>query len=194
MLSEEFSVSSITIKRALRDLQAAGTLVSIPGKGTYVKQQKRLLRQLDVMQPSLDDTSIRSVSVTREKISDPTLGTIAPRDQVMLCVRKTIWMDDEPIMHDTTYLSPDIGNEVVDEFGERFVVDALVRHSIHVTKTHLVIDAAPATAEVEEIFGIPNGYPMLRRLYRMVTSDPGITVYGVLQAPFDRLACTVDFP
>ncbi|MEX3954268.1 GntR family transcriptional regulator [Paraburkholderia sp. EG287A] len=194
MLSGEFGVSSITIKRALRDLQAAGTLVSIPGKGTYVKQQKRLLYQLDAMQPSFDDSSIRSVSVTREKISDPTMSTIAPPDHVMLCVRKTIWMDDAPVVYDTTYLSPDIGDDIVDEFGERFVVDALARHAIDVTQTHLVIDAAPATTEVEEIFGVPNGYPMLRRLYRMMTSEPEIIVYGILQAPFDRLACTVDFP
>ncbi|RUW04659.1 GntR family transcriptional regulator, partial [Mesorhizobium sp. M1A.F.Ca.IN.020.06.1.1] len=33
MLGQEFGVSPITIKRALRDLQAAGILVSIAGKG-----------------------------------------------------------------------------------------------------------------------------------------------------------------
>ncbi|PTB24573.1 GntR family transcriptional regulator [Paraburkholderia caribensis] len=194
MLSEEFGVSSITVKRALRDLQAAGALVAVPGKGTYVKRQQRLLRQLDVMQPSLDDTSIRGVSITREKITDPTMNALAPPDHVMLCIRKTIWTDDAPVMYDLTYLSPEIDNEIVDEFGTKFVVDALKMHSIHVQKTRIVIDAAPASGTVEEIFDVPNGYPMLRRLYRMETSDPGITVYGVLQAPFDRLACTVNFP
>ncbi|MGF6482938.1 GntR family transcriptional regulator [Paraburkholderia sp. JPY419] len=194
MLSEEFGVSSITVKRALRDLQAAGELTAVPGKGTYVKRQQRLLRQLDVMQPSLQDTSIQAVSVTREKISDPTMNTLAPPDHVMLCIRKTIWTDDAPFMYDITYLSPEIDNEIVEEFGARFVVDVLKTHSIDIQKTHIVIDAAPAAGAVEGIFDVPNGYPMLRRLYRMETSDPGITVYGVVQAPFDRLACTVDFP
>ncbi len=112
----------------------------------------------------------------------------------MLCIRKTIWTDGAPFMYDITYLSPEIDNEIVEEFGERFVVDVLKTHSIHIQKTHIVTDAAPAAGAVEGIFDVPNGYPMLRRLYRMKTSDPGITVYGVVQAPFDRLACTVDFP
>ncbi|MGY5795601.1 GntR family transcriptional regulator, partial len=36
MLTEEFSVSPITVKRALRDLHSAGALISVAGKGTYV--------------------------------------------------------------------------------------------------------------------------------------------------------------
>ncbi|WP_256095080.1 UTRA domain-containing protein [Paraburkholderia nodosa] len=142
----------------------------------------------------MQGTTIQAVSVTREKISDPTMNTLAPPDHVMLCIRKTIWTDGAPFMYDITYLSPEIDNEIVEEFGERFVVDVLKTHSIHIQKTHIVTDAAPAAGAVEGIFDVPNGYPMLRRLYRMKTSDPGITVYGVVQAPFDRLACTVDFP
>ncbi|TCG04159.1 GntR family transcriptional regulator [Paraburkholderia steynii] len=193
MLSEEFGVSTITVKRALRDLQAAGAIVSTPGKGTYVKRQRRLLRQLDVKQPFLDEASIRPVSVTREKILDPTMASIEPPTHAMLCVRKTIWSDDAPLVYDTTYVSTDMGDQIVEEFAGHFVVDVLEKHGIHVVKTHIVIDAAPAAGMVEEIFGIPNGYPTLRRLYKMVTSDPNVTVYGVLQAPFDRLACKIDF-
>ncbi|MEX3954306.1 GntR family transcriptional regulator [Paraburkholderia sp. EG287B] len=193
MLSEEFAVSTITVKRALRDLQAAGAIVSIPGKGTYVKRQLRSLRQLDVKQPFLNEATIRPMSVTREKILDPTMAYVAPPDHAMLCVRKTICSDDAPLVYDTTYISTDMGDQIVEEFAGHFVVDVLEKHGIHVVKTHLVIDAAPAAGTVEEIFGIPNGYPTLRRLYKMVTSDPSVTVYGVLQAPFDRLACKVDF-
>ncbi|REG58643.1 DNA-binding GntR family transcriptional regulator [Paraburkholderia sp. BL6669N2] len=193
MFSEEFGVSTITVKRALRDLQAAGAIVSIPGKGTYVKKQRRLMRQLDVKQPFLDDTSIRPISVTREKILDPTMASLEPSDRVMLCVRKTIWADDAPLVYDTTYLSTDLSDQIIEEFAGHFVVDVLERHSIHVVKTHVVIDAAPASGAVEELFAVPNGYPTLRRLYKMVTSDPNVTVYGVLQAPFDRLACRIEF-
>lgn len=40
---------------------------------------------------------------------------------------------------------------------------------------------------------IPTGYPILRRVYKFTTTDDSITDYGVLQAPFDRLACSVSF-
>ncbi|MET4037927.1 MULTISPECIES: GntR family transcriptional regulator [unclassified Bradyrhizobium] len=194
MLTEEFGVSPITIKRALRDLQAAGALVSVSGKGTYVKKQTRVLRKLDVSMSSLDGATIQLVSVTREKISDPTMRAFEPPKEAMLCVRKIIFADGLPFMYDATYLSSDVEDDVIEEFGERFVTQALKRHGIRVVNTDLIIDAAPAAGKVEEVFGIPTGYPMLRRFYKFTTSDPTITVFGVVQAPFDQFACSVSIP
>lgn len=195
MLGDEFGVSPITIKRALRDLQAAGALVSIAGKGTYVKKKKkRILRNLDVLAPSYGDTTIQLISVTREKISDLTMQTFDPPKTAMLCVRKVIFTDDTPFMYDATYLSADVDNEIIEEFGERLVMDALRRHNIGVLNTQIIIDAAPAIGKAEEIFGIPTGYPMLRRYYKYTTTNHDITIFGSVQAPFDRLACTVSIP
>ncbi|UCI32007.1 GntR family transcriptional regulator [Mesorhizobium sp. B4-1-4] len=194
MFGEEFGVSHITVKRALRDLQAAGALVSVAGKGTYVKKQTRVLRKLDVLMPSYEGATIQLMSITRERISDPTMQAFDPPEEAMLCVRKTIFADGAPFMYDATYLSADVESEIIEEFGERFVTDALQQHAIHIVDTDLIIDAAPAVGKVEEIFGIPTGYPMLRRYYKYTTTAPTITIFGVVQAPFDRLACTVSIP
>ncbi|OAF08727.1 GntR family transcriptional regulator [Bradyrhizobium centrolobii] len=194
MLGEEFGVSLITIKRALRDLQAAGMIVSVAGKGTYVKKQTRILRKLDMTAPSFEGTTMQLLSVTREKIADPVMLTFSPPREAMLCVRKTIFIDDMPFLYDSTYLSADVADEIVDEFSERLVTEALRRHNILVTNTDLIIDAAPATGQVEDVFGIPTGYPILRRFYKFSTDTADISIYGVLQAPFDRLSCSVSFP
>lgn len=194
MLGEEFGVSLITIKRALRDLQAAGVIVSVAGKGTYVKKQTRILRKLDLTAPSFEGTTMQLLSITRERISDPVMLTFAPPREAMLCVRKTIFIEDMPFLYDSTYLSADVAGEIIDEFAERLVTEALRRHNILVTNTDLIIDAAPATGQVEEVFGIPTGYPILRRFYKFSTDTADVSVYGVLQAPFDRLACSVSFP
>lgn len=201
MLSEEFGVSPITVKRALRDLQAAGSLTSIPGKGTFVKEQRRFLRELDVWMSSMDNArklgfqpSMRLISITKEKISDATMNVFNPPDEAMLCVRKVILADGLPIMYDATYLSADVDDVIVDEFGERFVTDALQRHDIDVVNTRLVIDAAPASFGAQQAFSIPNGYPSLRRLYEITTTRLGIIVFGVVESPFDRLACSVNLP
>ncbi|TIM94770.1 MAG: GntR family transcriptional regulator [Mesorhizobium sp.] len=200
-LGEQFGVSPITIKRALRDLQTAGALIAIAGKGTFVKEQRRFLRELDVWLSSMDNArvlgftpSMRLLSITREKISDPTMSVFSPPDAAMLCVRKTILADNLPIMYDATYLSSDIDDAIVEEFGERFVTDALERHAIGIVNTRIIIDAAPAAGKIEEIFEIPNGYPTLRRLYKVTTTDPGITIFGVVESPFDRLACSITIP
>ncbi|WP_292437240.1 GntR family transcriptional regulator [Mesorhizobium sp.] len=201
MLSEEFGVSPITIKRAIRDLQSAGALIAVAGKGTFVKEQRRFLRELDVWWSSMDNArglgftpSMRLLSITRERISDPVMSVFNAPDEAMLCVRKTILADDLPIMYDATYLSSDVDDAIVEEFGERFVTDALERHAIDIVNTQFVIDAAPAAGEAEEIFGIPNGYPMLRRLYKVTTTNRSVTIFGVVESPFDRLACSITIP
>ncbi|UFW71335.1 UTRA domain-containing protein [Bradyrhizobium sp. WU425] len=104
-----------------------------------------------------------------ERISDPVMLTFRPPREAMLCVRKTIFIDDMPFLYDSTYLSTDVDGEIVDEFAEQFVAQALRRHSILVTNTDLIIDAAPATGQFEELFGVPTGYPILRRCYKFST-------------------------
>ena len=201
MLSSEFDVSPITVKRAVRDLQSAGVLTSVPGKGTFVKEQRRFLRDLDVWMSSMDNArtlgfapSMELVSITKEKVTDPTLSVFNPPGEAMLCVRKTIFADNTPIMYDATYVSMDMDPSIVDEFSERFVSDALRRHEINISETRLVIDAAPASAGAQRAFSIPNGYPMLRRLYQLNTTMPHLNVFGVVESPFDRLACAITLP
>ncbi|RVK31281.1 GntR family transcriptional regulator [Sinorhizobium meliloti] len=194
MLGEEFGVSPITIKRALRDLQSAGALVSITGKGTYVKKRTRVLRRLDITTPSYEGASIQLHSVSREKITDPAMAVFDPPSDVMFCIRKTIFAENTPFMYDVTYLSSFVGEDIIEEFGNTFVTTALERHGIEMVNTELIIDAAPANGQVEGVFGIPSGYPMLRRFYKYTTTSPTVTVYGVVQAPFDQLACSISIP
>lgn len=198
-LAEEFGVSAITIKRALRDLQPAGILRSVPGLGTFVREQRRFIRDLDFSLTSFDDAlrlglkpAIHLVSLTREKILEPAFDVLEPPDELMLCVRKVISADGTPIMYDTSYLPRSVNDEVVDEFGEKFISDALRDHGTKFTKTKLLIDAAPASEQARQTFAIPNGYPTLRRLYRLSTTDKSFSVFGVTESPFDRLACVVE--
>ncbi|MCK1509395.1 GntR family transcriptional regulator [Bradyrhizobium sp. 18] len=195
MLSEEFEVSPITIKRALRDLQALGVVTAVAGKGTFVKEQRRFLIDLDARIFSWDKASLRLISVTREKIADAAMTVFKPPGEAMLCVRKIISFGDQvPAVYDSTYLSSDVDGDIIDEFSERLVTDALSRHSIRIRSVSHVIDAAPAAGEAAEVFAIPNGYPMLRRLYKFTTSKSGVTIFGILQSPFDRLAYTLNVP
>jgi DNA-binding GntR family transcriptional regulator len=198
-LAAEFEVSTITVKRALRDLQPAGILRAVPGLGTFVRERQKFIRDLDFSLTSLGDakrlgltTALRLVSVTREPIRDTAFAPLEPPGNVMLCVRKIISVDGTPIMYDTSYLPLALSDDVVDEFGEKFVTDALRDHGTRFTKTKLLIDAAPASEEARQTFDVPNGYPTLRRLYKLSTADPSFSLFGMAESPFDRLACTVE--
>ncbi|WP_342709895.1 GntR family transcriptional regulator [Bradyrhizobium sp. B124] len=194
-LCEEFGVSPITIKRALRDLRVSGELVAVAGKGTFVKRKRRFVLALDAGISTWGEASIRLLSITREKISEPTMEIFNPPAKAMLCVRKMIFFADEvTVMYDATYLSSDVSGDIVDEFGERLIADALRRHGIDIVNTSHLVDAAPAAGQAAELFSVPNGYPMLRRFYKVETAKPSITVFGVVQSPFDRLACSINIP
>jgi DNA-binding GntR family transcriptional regulator len=198
-LVEEFGVSAITVKRALRDLQPAGVLRTVPGLGTFVRERRRFIRDLDFSLTSYDDAirhglkpSIQLQSITREKIADPTFEALAPPDSLMMCVRKVVLTDNMPIMFDTTFLPLTLSDEVIDAFADRFVGDVLRDRGTQFVKTRLLIDAAPASEKAQQAFAIPNGYPTLRRLYQLTTIDPAFSVFGVAESPFDRLAVSVE--
>ncbi|MBZ9856343.1 GntR family transcriptional regulator [Mesorhizobium sp. CA13] len=198
-LAEDFGVSKITVKRALRDLQSAGILRSVRGLGTFVREQRRFIRDLDFSLTSYDDAlrlglkpSIHLISLTREKIHDPAFDVLEPPTGLMLCVRKVIFADDTPIMYDTSYLPHSVSDQVLEEFREKFISDVLRDHGTQFTKTKLLIDAALASEDAQQTFSIPNGYPTLRRLYRLSTSEESFSVFGVTESPFDRLACVVE--
>ena len=199
--SEEFEVSAITVKRALRDLQASGVLTAVAGKGTFVKEQRRFLRELSIGKSSTEDARRRGLklsmdllSITREKIVDPSLLSFDASDVVKLCVRKIVYADGTPIMYDATYVSTDMPDEIVEEFSNCLVTDALQNHGVGLTDIQLIIDAAPASVAAQQAFSIPSGYPMLRRLYHQKTTKPDISVVGLVESPFDRLACSVTLP
>lgn len=199
VLAEEFGVSAITIKRALRDLQPTGVLRTVPGVGTFVREKRRFIRDLDFSLTSYDDVvrrglkpSIQMLGITHEKILDHAFEVFDAPVDLMMCVRKIILTDDLPIMFDTTYLPRGLADHSPEEFGERFIGDVLRDRGIKFLQTKLLIDAAPASEQAQSAFMIPNGYPTLRRLYVLTTTDPELSLFGMAESPFDRLACTVE--
>jgi DNA-binding GntR family transcriptional regulator len=198
-LAREFGVSAITIKRAIRDLQTAGVLRSVQGLANFVHTPLRFIRDLEFSFSSLEDAdrrgqelTIELLSVGREQITDPGLTFFDPPNRRMLCLRKIISIDGAPVMHDTTYVSFPLHDDVIAEFADKLVSDVLRGHGMEFTATKLLIDAALASKAAENAFAIPSGYPTFRRLYRLATADPERWVLGIAESPFDRLACTIE--
>jgi DNA-binding GntR family transcriptional regulator len=200
-LAGEFGVSLITIKRALKDLKALGLLRTVPGLGVFVRQNKRFIREIDVSMTSLEQAmdsklplSITLVSLSWEAIGDRSFDLFSPPQGPMSCVRRVVSIDEEPIMFDTSYVPVPMDHEIMREVSSRFLIDILKATKTPVINKRLVIDAAPASAEAQSAFSIPVGYPTLRRLYHLTTRDPAFSVFGSVEAPFDKLACNIDIP
>jgi len=196
-LAGDLSVSDIRVKRALRDLQTAGVLRSVQGLGTFVRERPRFIRDLDFSFNSLEDAhrvsaSIRLLSAHQEAICDPHLGSLPPPSGPMFAVRKLILVDGMAGMYDTSYVPILLDDVLVGAFAHELVMDVLAVGGVPSTGTRMLIDAAPALKNLQEVFGLPHGYPTLRRLYRLEKTDPGFSVVGIAESPFDRLACSIE--
>lgn len=200
-LAEEFGVSLITIKRAIKDLKALGLLRTVQGLGVFVRQNKRFIREIDVPMTSLEQAmdsklplSLTLLSLSWEPITDRSFDLFSPPRGPMSCVRRVISIGDEPIMFDTSYVPVPMDHEIMRDVSTRFIVEILKPTKTPVINKRLIIDAAPASSEAQSAFGIPVGYPTLRRLYHLTTRDPALSVFGSVEAPFDKLACNIDIP
>ena len=201
VLSTEFGVSAITVKRALRDLQTSGVLRAVHGLGTFVREKRRFVRNLDFSFNSLADAerlgmavSVQLISVSLEDPSGPVTSAFGPLPDRMLCVRKIIAMDGDPVMHDTTFVAVDTAESLIKQFSSMLVMEAFKAAGARYTGTELMIEAAPASVQIQQALDVPNGYPTLRRIYRITASNPTYTLFGVVEAPFDKLTCSVELP
>jgi DNA-binding GntR family transcriptional regulator len=199
ILSREFEVSEITVKRAIRDLQASGVLTSIPRKGVFVKEQKKFVRALDVWMTSLENIRhlgfrprLELISITRERQIGSEMGVFGDVAGPLLCVRKKIFAGDLPLMYDVSYVPVNLDHGLIEQCSEKFIYDVLVENGFQIPEMNIIVDAAPASPAAETVFAVPTAYPMLRRFYRFGTADSAITVVGVVESPFDRVACSIN--
>lgn len=97
-------------------------------------------------------------------------------------------------MYYVIYISTAMPDSLVEEFGRGLTTDALKTIDVAPTERRLVIDAASASPYAQEAFSIPAGYPVLRRAYHQMTTDADIEIIGIIESPFDRLACSITLP
>ena len=109
-LKSRYSVSSITVVKALNELAAAGYLYRVQGKGTFVSKAKMgaTVKFSDIENHALDTESVTVLSI--EEKNDPDilkeLGLAADQSYVQIVrVRKTL---NQPFLIHFTHLSPDL--------------------------------------------------------------------------------------
>lgn len=204
-LAEELRVSAITVRRALRDLQHAGVLRTVPSLGTFVNANRRFLRYLnrsrDPLYGTLDDADHLGRSVGVEFKSMALRNPAIPEFQVFnvseglhFCVTKLILIDGRPIAFDSSFVTFPAEQDLLDGFSKDFIYRVLRKRKIPVVKTSMYFDAAPASAEIATALGIPRGYPTIRHFYNPVIRGSATRIYGVSVSPFDQLGFVITQP
>jgi DNA-binding GntR family transcriptional regulator len=204
-LAAQLGVSAITVRRALRDLQHAGVLRVVPGLGTFINTRPRFLRNLNrskyPLYGVLDDPDHLGRNVGIQFRSVELINPTIPEFQVFeisegqhFCVKKLIVINGGPIAFDSSLVSFPADQDLLEDFSQDFIYNVLRKRKMPVVKTNMYFDAAPASGEVANEFGIPRGYPTIRHFYNPVLRGSATRIYGVSISPFDRLGFTISQP
>ncbi|MBR2681973.1 MAG: GntR family transcriptional regulator [Atopobiaceae bacterium] len=183
-LSERYSVSRITIRRAIEELSNDGYLVKKQGKGTYVTGagQREKLRQTGPIKnfteicastgktPGVCGASFETVKAERDDAA--ALG-IKPGDDLLKLTRvRTV--DGSPVVYETILLPKDTFAFLEDEYDDdELILDTIKRHKSYRPSCmkNALIEITRATSKIADALDVPLGEPLFHERGTLVDEE-----------------------
>jgi GntR family transcriptional regulator len=179
-LSAEFSVSRNTIREALGILKHEGLIDRGPKVGTHIAQRKydhRIDSLLGLKEAFKHVGEVRNeVRAAMTVIAPPAVASrlqLEPGDQAVF-IERLRYLGDLPLSLDLTYLTPEVGTQILDHPLETNDLFALIEQvSGHrLGEASLALEAIPADAHSAATLQVPDGSALLM-LERLTSLDDG---------------------
>jgi len=169
-LVDEFGVSAISVRRALRELSYEGLIVGEQGRGTFVKPKGVIHRVFGVgsmrsIGDSIRDAGflprIQELKPDRVK-TDVDLGR---RLQIATGIwvnrhRKLVFADDVPVSLHFLYFTEDIAPRLRQEIGKNVTFDTIRRSGFSWRQAHCEFGSVGLPGEYAPLFLEAPGFPM----------------------------------
>ena len=178
-MMEAFSVSRITIRQALGDLQKEGLIFKVPGKGSFVAKPKafqnlsRLQGFGEAMGPSGYETFSQVLSTRQVPASD----VVARRLQLAVGepvheIQRLRYLNREPISADQSYFPLAIGERLMHEDPATRDIFVILENdfALHLTHADVQIEAISADDFLARQLRIAESSPLLR-IERLTYAD-----------------------
>jgi GntR family transcriptional regulator len=178
-MMEAFSVSRITIRQALGDLQKEGLIFKVPGKGSFVAKPKafqslsRLQGFGEAMGPSGYETfsqvlSTRKVAATEVVARRLQIGVGTP----VFEIQRLRYLNREPISVDQSYFPLSIGERLAQEDLPTRDIFVILENDfgLHLTHADVQIEAISADEFLARQLRIDEASPLLR-IERLTYAD-----------------------
>jgi GntR family transcriptional regulator len=179
-LATEFFVSRNTIREALGVLKHEGLIDRGPKVGTHVAQRKYshgLDALLGLKETFKDQGEVRNEVRAAMLITAP--PSVARRLQLepgeeAVFIERLRYLGDLPLSLDLTYLTPDIGTQILDHPLETHDLFALIEQVTgqRLGSAALALEAIPADAHSAATLQVPDGAALLM-LERLTSLDDG---------------------
>lgn len=178
-MMEAFSVSRITIRQALGDLQKEGLIFKVPGKGSFVAKPKafqnlsRLQGFGEAMGPSGYETFSQVLSMRQVPASD----VVARRLQLAFGdavyeIQRLRYLNREPISVDQSYFPLALGERLAQEDLPTRDIFVILENDfgLHLTHADVQIEAISADEFLARQLRIAEASPLLR-IERLTYAD-----------------------
>jgi len=165
-LASFFSVSRMTARKAMDELEREGHITRVNGKGSFVKTQKHYsgffrVRPFKLWAEDLNVTPSTEV-IKAGVIETPreVAGVLGYPEQVIL-VKRLNYFDDLPVRYAVHYLRTEIGAGILMDDLENESVYELLANKYRVDLTQISQDlmAINLSQEIAEMFKVQTGYP-----------------------------------
>ena len=184
MLSEQYNVSRMTVRKSLTLLSSEGYIYSIPGKGNYVSvpdQDKYILyfNEMKSIEGSVDETKLLDVNVIK-----PTMETMynmkAFENKRLILVRRLMYIDTKPVAYDLKYIPYYRGMPVVEKEINYATFPELVaqKKSLFAIRKELKIKAQRASKDVVDNLRINDGDPIMAIEQKLLDDEDKIVGWG----------------
>lgn len=138
-LSEEYSISRMTVRRTIGELQDEGVLYRLQGKGTFISATK-------IMQPMSKITSFTDDMRARGMVPDAKilmLDTIPANELIaeklqckqgadVILLKRLRLADNEPMAIETLYLQHAICHPIIDKISQGTSIYSLLKQELHI--------------------------------------------------------------
>jgi GntR family transcriptional regulator len=170
-LAKEFGVSTITVRRAIRDLTLEGLVIGRRGLGLFVATKRRVVRSLTPDRVEPIDTEIRRAGFEPailelnfgliDRASESSLQDLDSLGAVVFRVERVLLADGEPVGMDTLWFPQRLGETLKAELKGRFVMPMLGRFGQEVDHIDYRFEAATATGSQAAVLKVTTGFPLL---------------------------------
>jgi len=165
------SISRITVRQALNDLQKEGLIFKVQGKGAFVSKPKvaqdvtRLQGLAESMSDGQHQVRNRILSLKTVKANPHVAGRLALPPNTPVCrITSLRYLDRQPIAIDISYVSEAVGWSLKSaDLAARDLIDIYENDlGLALGNADLVIEAAGAAATEAKHLKIATGAPVLR--------------------------------
>jgi GntR family transcriptional regulator len=170
-LLTRFSVSRITVRRAIQNLIQRGIVEIRRGHGTYVLAP-RISQELTTLTGFVEDMALHGRKASARVVSQEVVAANAivarqldvSKGVHVMRIERVRLADSVPMSFDETYLPLDVGKQIVSNDLRIKPIFTLLeeKYGISLTDAEYKMEAAAASVHIAHALAIPEGSPVFR--------------------------------